>query len=192
MSPEPIDPIHGRYERTEDGRARIDLSVGPIDAIYNRFDFSVPFPNRNLAPALVQYLIDCATELGPVPFVICLHLDERADPSVEAQARDSLRLYFRYREALERIARRTTERRSIVLFGAGASLLAAVTFASARDLVGDSVAVSLATQGLTVAAWLLLWESFGTWFLHWSPARDRLRLHRALAEAEVWFVARPG
>ena len=73
------DPIQVRYLRTPAGRARIDLSVESPDAIYNRFDDPVPYANRNLDPALVQYLVDCATELDP---------ELPRDPQSDAGGRD--------------------------------------------------------------------------------------------------------
>jgi hypothetical protein len=182
------DPIHLRYEHTDAGLLRIDLSIDSADALYNRFDEPVAYANRNLDPAVVQYLIECATELDPLPFAVWFHV--RALPEGEAadHARHGLARYFRYRLQLE-MRRRTAEvRRSVLLLGGGAALLAAVTWATIHGLVRDSVGGTLTVQGLTVASWVMLWESFGSWILRAHPYGERIRVFRALAEAEVDFV----
>lgn len=184
----PDRPFTTRYELTPDGRACIDPWVSRLDDIYNRFDHAVVVPNRNLAPALVRYLEDCTTELGAAPFVIRFHLKEAATEREQTLAKVSLDRYFAYRIALERQARTRLIKRSIVLFAAGASLITAITLATVNQVGGDGLAISLTTQGLTVAAWLLLWESFGAWFLHWAPARGREAVLWRLRVAETVFL----
>ena len=51
-----------------------------------------------------------------------------------------------------------------------------------RSVVGDVFA-----EGLTVAAWVSLWESVAVLLIEWMPRRRNVRRHERLAEAEVVF-----
>jgi hypothetical protein len=50
-----------------------------------------------------------------------------------------------------------------------------------------SVMGSVFAEGLTVAAWVSLWESLATFLIHWTPRRRRIRLFESIAQSDVLF-----
>ena len=42
-------------------------------------------------------------------------------------------------------------------------------------------------EGLTVAAWVSMWEALATFLIQWRPYRRDIRLYRRIAGAEVSF-----
>jgi len=169
---------------TPEGRARIDLSLNSIDELYSPYDHAVCHPNRNLDPSLVDYLVACAKELDPHEFEVWLHMGSAPDDDLRAAGRQSLRHYFSYRLELEQRSRRRRVLRAVATFGAGASLLVSITaFGSPVTLFS-----SVTTQGLTVAAWLLLWDSLAVWLLERSVAGRAARVLLRLREARVRFL----
>ena len=60
-----------------------------------------------------------------------------------------------------------------------------------RLLMAGDVFGGLLVDGLTVAAWVALWEALATFFIEWPPFRRKLRLYEGLATAEVMMTITP-
>ena len=57
-----------------------------------------------------------------------------------------------------------------------------------REIQGsDSVFGRVFAEGLTVAAWVSLWEAVATLLINWAPHRRRIRLYELVAAAPVQF-----
>ncbi|MGB2822727.1 MAG: hypothetical protein WBF17_17215 [Phycisphaerae bacterium] len=180
-----------RYERASDGSILIDVAAPRVEDLYNDFDRSAPYVRRDLSQDLVDYLIDCARELGREPFVLRFTLAESPDDSRLSRIRKSVNaclLYFAERERQE-ILRMV--RRSAVLFCIGLAIL--FVSVSVNQALGAerSVVANVFAQGLTVAAWVSLWEALAVLLIEWSPHRKDILLYQRLANARLVFRPQP-
>jgi hypothetical protein len=78
-------------------------------------------------------------------------------------------------------------RRSIVLFAIGLALLVLAIMATPRFSSSEGVLTEVFAQGLTVAAWVSLWEAIANFFLEWFPHRQNIRRHIKVTNANVLF-----
>jgi len=185
MAPQPR--VLSRYERTEDGRVIIDVAAARVEELYNNFDKGAPFIRRDLDQDLVDYLIGCARELHRSPFVLRFTLGEPPDGEKQSRIRRSVNAYFLYLADVEREHVGQMFRRATILFCIGLAILFVSIYVNralgeARSVVGNVFA-----EGLTVAAWVSLWESLATVLIEWAPHRRKVRVFRRLACAEVIF-----
>jgi len=184
--------VINRYERDPQGHILIDVAAGKVEALYNDFDRSAPFIRRDLDQDLVDYLIDCAEEIGKEKFTLCFSLAEQPDESRRARIRHSLRSYFLSLAEVERRKVRKMLRRSLVLFLIGVGILFLSVWLNQSLGEDRSVVSNVFAEGLTVAAWVSLWEALAIFAIEWFPFRENIRLFRTLATTETVFRARPG
>jgi len=78
-------------------------------------------------------------------------------------------------------------RRSSILFAIGLGILFAAV--SLNRLLGPerSVTANVFAEGLTIAAWVSLWEALAIFLVEWFPHRKNYVLFRRLAHARVVF-----
>jgi hypothetical protein len=50
---------------------------------------------------------------------------------------------------------------------------------------------NLLTEGLTVAAWVSLWQALATFLINWIPFRRRVKLYQRIARAPIEFMPAP-
>jgi hypothetical protein len=176
-----------RYTRLEDGRVSIDVSVERVEDLYNDFERSVPFMKKDLNDEFADYLAESGREIGKTSFVVRLNLDRFPDESLMERVRRSIRSYFQYRTEMETRELRKIVETSIWL-GAGGFLLLAVDITLNR-LYADTAGVvgGILLEGLTIAAWVALWESLANLLVNWGPHRRDIRLYRRLSEAGILF-----
>ena len=186
------DVIVNRYERDSQGRFIIDVAADGIEDLYHAYDKCAPYVRRDLDPELVDYLTDCARELDTRPYVIQFSLVRTVDNDSLQRISRSISVYFGYLAEKEISQARRMVRKSIILLILGIFILfLAVWF---NQLLGTDrpVVVDVFAQGLTVAAWVSLWEAIATFLLEWFPLRKNLGRYRQLAGAKLIFRARPG
>ncbi len=181
-----------RYERDSQGQVLIDVSAARIEDLYNDFDKSAPYIRRDLDIDLVGYLINCVREIQREPFVLRCSLGKALDAEVENRVRGSLNSYFLY--LVEDEKRRLAEmlRRSVILLAVGLSILFVAIRVNATVDQQSSVMASVFASGLTVAAWVSLWEAFAVFLIEWFPHQANIRRYRRLSAAQVLFRAEPG
>jgi len=179
--------IISRYERTEKNEVIIDASVRTVEDLYNNFDRTAPYLKKDLDQEFVDYIIECVREIGKSDFVIRISLSNMPDEPVMDRVRSSIRTYFQYLQETERRALVTMFRRSIVLFAIGLMLLALAIMATRRFSSSEGVLTEVFAQGLTVAAWVSLWEAIANLFLEWFPHRQDIRRHIKVTNAPVMF-----
>ncbi len=51
----------------------------------------------------------------------------------------------------------------------------------------EGVLAGVFAQGLTIAAWVSLWEAIANLFLEWHPHRQNVRLYSRIMNAPVMF-----
>ena len=180
-------PTLTRYERTQDDRIVIDVAATQVEELYNDYDRSAPYIRRDLDRDLVDYLIDSARDIGNVPFVLQFTLDQAPDSDKQSRICRSINAYFLYLVDTEQYKIILMLRRSTILFSIGLAIL--FLSVSVNQSLGEvrSVVANVFAEGLTIAAWLSLWESLAIFLIEWQPHRSKIRLYRRLANAEIIF-----
>jgi hypothetical protein len=182
--------IH-RYEHDADGRILIDVDAERVEDLYNNFDKSAPYVRRDLDQELVDYLIECAREVGPEPFTIRFTLGHPPDDDRASRVRTSVNNFFLYLMDIETKALRRIARRSAVLFLIGVSILFLSVWVNQWLGEDPSVVANVFAEGLIVAAWISLWESLATFMVDWFPHVKDRRLYQRLAAVKPFFRPRP-
>ncbi len=179
--------VLGRYERAEDGRFIIDISAGKAEDLYNDFDRTAPYIRRDLDQDLVAYLIDCARELGSRSFILSFTLAQPPQAEKLSRIRQSVRGFFSYLAEVERRKVRRMFRTSAVLFSVGVAILFIAVGANRLIRVTWPLVGGVFAEGLTVAAWVALWQALATFLIEWFPARKEISMFERLANAGVVF-----
>lgn len=183
--------VLSRYERAANGSILIDVAAEKAEDLYSDFDRYAPYNRRDLDQNLVDYLIDCARELEREPFTISFALSNPPDDARISRIRRSVNNFFLYLAEVERQKIRQMVRRSLVLFCIGVSILFVAVWVN--RLLGEerTVVANVFAEGLTVAAWVSLWEALAIFLIEWFPRLRNIKLYRRLATAESIFHARP-
>jgi hypothetical protein len=174
-----------RYERAADGRLVIDVTAPKVEDLYQFYDRTAPYVKRDLDEDLVDYLIACARELRSEDFIIRLALESSPGEEQLARIRHSVKNFFLYLMDLERDKTRILVRRSFVLLFIGLGILSISVWVNTLLGPGRGVVANVFAEGLTVAAWVSLWESLATFLIDWGPQRRNIKLYRRLADAPV-------
>lgn len=183
-----------RYDRLDDGRVVIDVYASKVEELYEDFDKQAPFHRKDLDEELAAYLLDCVREIGRVDFIIRITLDAVPSGELQERIRTSLRKFFIYQRGLESASMQKLLRKSLFFFLPGMALLffslwfGGGMIPDVRQLVYERVLV----EGVTIAAWVSIWESLSILMFNWWPARLRIRLNSRIADAEVQFQSHPG
>lgn len=180
--------IINRYEFTDKNQVIIDASVRSVEDLYSYFDRTAPYMKKDLDQEFVDYVIDCVREIGKAPFVIRISLIKKPDELLMDRVRSSIKTYFLYLQEVEHRAIRVMLRRSIMLFIIGLALLALAIVARQQFSSSESVLTEVFSQGLTVAAWVSLWEAIANLFIEWHPHRQDIKIYRKVTEAPVIFL----
>jgi hypothetical protein len=99
----------------------------------------------------------------------------------------SLHNYFLYLRELEARELRRLTRTSLLLLVVGTAILTASVVVNARPSVRDVVLGNVIAQGLTIAAWVALWEALALFLVNWAPHRRLVRMYERIARADVRF-----
>lgn len=73
----------------------------------------------------------------------------------------------------------------------GVAILTLSIWYNEHFAVRESVINKVFSRGLTVAAWVALWEALATFLINWAPHQRRIDLFRRIARAEVMFQEEP-
>jgi len=179
--------VLGRYERTADGKFIIDISAAKAEDLYNDFDRTAPYVRRDLDQDLVAYLIDCAREMGSRGFILSFTLAQSPQAEALSRIRQSVRGFFSYLAEIERRKVRRMFRTSAVLFSVGVVILFVAVGAKRLISLVWPLVGGVFAEGLTVAAWVALWQALATFLIEWFPARKEIMIFEKLANAEVVF-----
>lgn len=183
-------PILERYARTPDNKVIIDIDAGSVENLYNDFDKQAPYVKKELDQNLVEYLIDSVREIGSAAFIIQFRLGEDVHPGLTERVTKSVHNYFRYLTELELRELARMVRTSAILLCFGAIILI-VSMWGAEKMGGEkTILAHVVSEGLTVAAWVALWNALATFIINWAPHRRQLSLYRRLAGAPIHFLSR--
>jgi DNA-binding protein Fis len=180
-------PIASRYEFTDNNEAIIDVSVHSIENLYSNFDRTAPYSKKDLDEELVNYLVDSVREIRNNKFIIRISLSHAPDKTLIDRVKKSINTYYDYLKELEVRNIKEMFKRSFILFCVGLVLLALAIEVATRLTVQHGVLTEVFAQGLTVAAWVSLWEAIANLFLEWSPHKKNISLFNRIIDAPVIF-----
>jgi hypothetical protein len=181
------EDIFSRYESHSTKRLAIDVSVGRIEELFEDFDSAASYVKKDLDQDFVEYLIDSVREIGGYDFVIRINLPVHVQEKHRKRLRKSIKSYFRYLELLERRRLSKMTWRSFLLVGLGMFLLALSMVLKQNIAHVDSVMQELLAEGLTVAAWVSLWQAFANLLFKLAGIIVNIRIYRRIASREVVF-----
>ena len=179
-----------RYEKDTTGRFLIDVAADGIEDLYSHFDRNAPYIRRDLDQELSEYLVDSAAELEKHAFGI--QFSFRRDPDADAKNRisHSVNQFFNYLSQREHHQFNRQVRKSLLLLFLGLLILFIAVWANQLPGPERSVLGGVFAQGLTVAAWVALWEALATILIEWFPHRRQIAIYKSLASAPLTFVSR--
>lgn len=179
--------IIDRYEMNDSRQVLVDVSVRSVEDLFDRFDRTAPYMKKDLDPQFVDYLIGCAQELGRHDFAIRINLTIPATADNKHRVQQSIRNYLYYLQQVTVRELQAMFRRSLALFGLGLGLLTLAIVAGQKLAHGGSVPGQILTEGLTVAAWVSLWQALANLLIEWHPHRRELIVYRRIMAAPVLF-----
>ena len=179
--------IVDRYERTEGGQIVLDVSVQSVEHLYSDFDRTAPYLKKDLDQSFVDHLTDSVREIRDLDFIVRISLSQMPDELVMERVRNSIRTFHTYLRDLELRAVAALMRRSFVLFVIGLVLLALAIEVTQMVSSEEGVLAGVFAQGLTIAAWVSLWEALSNLLLEWHPHRQNIRLYSRIMNAPVVF-----
>jgi len=177
-----------RYECTADREIIIDISAKKIEDLYDDFDKKSHFLKKDLNQDLVEYIIDSVSEIENEPFVIQFNLEIISQEESIARVRNSVNRFFVYMQELESKKMKDMIRTSMILFVIGIIAATLSVLMNQSELVKDSIVAAVIAEGLTVAAWISLWESLATFLIKWMPHKKKILLYKRISNAKVMFI----
>jgi len=180
-----------RYPRSMDGRYCIDITASKVSDLYDDFDKHAPYVRKELDQDLVEYITDSARDLGREEFSIRFHLVEPPDEAMIARVTTSINSYFLYLKTIEFRELGRVIRTSLIYLLLGAVLLFLTVWLNQKLTPDATVLGSVFSQGLTVAAWVSLWEALATFLVNWAPYSRQIKIYERIAVAPVQFMPEP-
>lgn len=177
--------ILNRYAKTKGGTVAIDIAAASIRDLYQDFDRTAPYIRRDLDPEFADYLLECVHEIGKSDFIIRITFTDRETEVPEERIKKSIENYFIHLQHLQKREQGKMLRTSLLLFMIGSGIFASAVWANRLLAESHSVMANVLREGLTVAAWVSLWESLATFLIYWAPHRQEIQCYRRLSRAEV-------
>ncbi|HED31245.1 MAG TPA: hypothetical protein ENN50_06115 [Prosthecochloris aestuarii] len=181
--------ILDRYDSLPDGRVVIDVSAERPEELFERFDRSAPYLKKDLSVELVSYLMECVREIGEVTFAIRFRFSVHGQGDICKRTSQAIGEYFSYRIHAERLAIRKTVLSSLLLVLFGVVVLGVSIHMRFHLPPDPSLVRALLYEGVTIAAWIVLWEAFATFVFKWFSARNRIARYCRLRDAQVIVVS---
>ena len=179
--------VINRYERNINGDIQVDVAAKKVEDLYNHFDRNAPYLQRDLDQDLVNYLTDCARELNKEPFSICFTLSNLPDETELLHIKQSINSFFLSLVEAEKEKLWQRVRGSLVFFCIGIAILFISVWVNQQLGPDRTVVADVFAEGLTVAAWVSLWEALATLLIKWFPYRTNINLYRRLAAVPFVF-----
>ena len=175
-----------RYERSPEGEVFIDVSVRGVEDLFNYFDRAAAFRKKDLDQDFVDYLIDCVREIKGEPFVVRIILQRDEEMERLDRTRRAIKNFFKYLKDVEHGACQRLLRRSLLYFLLGLSLLSLSLAGGA--FIGPRVFGNLLSEGLTIAAWVSMWQAFAQLIFDLPPHIHTIRIYKRIMWAPVIFA----
>lgn len=183
--------ILDRYRRTATNRPVIDVAAGKVEDLYDEFDRQAPFIVKDLDAGLVEYITDSARDLDNEDFIIHFNLASPPDNEMMMRIRDSVKSYFFYLRDLQARELRRTIRTSVIFMVMGMGILFLSVWVNQGISDSTPVVGRVFAEGLTVAAWVALWEALANFLVNWRPYRRQMKVYEKVAGADLEFSGTP-
>ena len=181
--------IVDRYEQTAEGRVIIDVAARRVEDLYEDFDKTAPYHKKDLDEDLVYYLTECVREIGRSEFVLRFVFEQFPSAEFMQRVRTSVHKFFMYQRERELAAMKKMLRTSVTLFITGIVILGISLWVNHLVEIAEQEYFlnSVFAEGLTIVAWVSMWEGLATFLLNWAPHLYHVKLYRHIAEAQVLF-----
>jgi len=179
--------IIDRYEKDEKSQVVIDVSVHSVEHLYHDFDKTAPYHRKELDQEFADYLVECVQEIRKHPFIIRISLEKMPDEQLMERVQKSVNNYYAYLKEIETRSMKLILRRFVILFVTGLVLLVLAIIANRSLFLHKGVIAEVFARGLTIAAWISLWEALVNIFLEWRPHRETIRLYNRIINSQVIF-----
>ncbi|MDD3813099.1 MAG: hypothetical protein PHZ02_00515 [Desulfocapsaceae bacterium] len=179
--------ILDRYCRTADKKVMIDIAAGRVEDLYNDLDKYAPYRKKDLDQDLVEYLIDAVSEIGKEDFVIRFRFAVLADMDLRSRVQRSIHNYFQYLKVLELRELAKMTRSTFILFSIGIVLLFLSVWSNQKIAGYDGVITQVFAEGITVAAWVSLWNAITNFLINWVPHHQQLKMYERISNARIIF-----
>lgn len=177
--------ILSRYQMSENHEVIIDIALEKTEELYSNFDRKTPFMKKDLSEDFVNYLIECVQEIGDNPFFIRLDVDKEPLEDSALRIENSIHNFFYYLIDLKSIQMRAKSKTSIILLFVGLFLAGFAIVMHSQAATLQLLSLSVIAEGLSVAAWVALWESLATFLIEFIPYKKRIKLYKRIAHCEV-------
>ena len=176
-----------RYSQTVDNEIIIDIAASKVEDLFSDFDKHAPYRKKELDQDLADYLINSASEIGKKKFVIQFRLTKSADDNLTSRVTTSVHNYFLYLIALEFRELRRMARSSLILLVIGIVILFLAVWVNQK--IADNVTVigHVFAEGLTVAAWVSLWNGIANFLINWTPHHRQIKMYKKISKAKIIF-----
>ena len=181
--------IVDRYEHTVDGLVIVDVAARRVEDLYEDFDKTAPYHKKDLDEDLAHYLTECVREIGRVGFVIRFMFESYPSEEYMHRVRTSVHKFFIYQRELELGAMNKMLRTAATLLVIGIFILGLSLWVNHLFAVDGTPTFlnSVFVEGLTIVAWVSMWEALATFLLNWPQHLFLIKLYRKIAEAPVQF-----
>ncbi len=176
-----------RYDKTDKGEYIISIKADSYKALFNEFDFSSSFWKRDLREAFVNYLIDCADEIGlKNSFILTIILPEsEATPAVEQKFNSALKHYFYYLIHLSRKGIKKIITKISFNFIISIALLIVAFFTNQSEGNKNSMLYSIFNEGLYIAIWVLMWPVFSDFLFDLKEELGNIRIYKRISGVTI-------
>lgn len=162
----------------------IDIDINFYREIYNEWDFS-PINNIDLDDDLIEYLEDCASEIGKkhkicIVFHIPLNIK---DDLAEKKSIGGFYNYFNYRIKRRRLKLKAINRQSLLYFIFGILLLFLAPAVSNK--LSQAIFTNFVIEGMVIGGWVLFWEMFNNIFFRSQEFKNRINIFKRLRDATI-------
>ncbi len=176
-----------RYSRTADNKVMIDIAAGKVEDLYNYLDKHAPYRKKDLDQDLVEYLIDSVSEIRKEDFVIQFRFTVLAETNLRARVIMSIHNYFQYLKVLELRELAKMTRSSFILFAIGIVFLFISVWINQKIAGHYGVISKVFAEGITVAAWVSLWNAITIFLINWVPHHQQFKMYERISKAKVLF-----
>lgn len=176
-----------RYERNSNNKIIIDIAAQKVEDLYDDFDKRAHFLKKDLNQDLVEYIKESVTEIGNEAFIIQFSFENKIAQESLLRVQNSIKNFFIYMQELEMRAMKEKMRISIILIIIGLFFTTLSVLMNQSEIVEKSITLGVIAEGLTVAAWVSLWEALATFLIKWMPHNEKIALYKRIADTEVTF-----